>query len=253
MQRSADGDPPAAGYPVTGWTTVGEARQYDTEKAVEALGRLYERYRKPLIGLLQSRGKSAHESEETFQSFFVEKLISKKGLLQVSREKGKFRTFIRTSLIRYAIDQWRGTAVEKTESIDEDPDDAHRTRKELRSPGPQPDEKFDEAWAVAVLRNAMDRLEADYKKRRRTEVFEVLHVFLAAKKPGLSHREAAKELVRRGEKELATDNAVKTEVHRMRQRYGEMIDFEIATTLAHPTLDAIKEEKEALLKALGAM
>lgn len=225
-------------FPSTRWTLVVEAAGADSTRAADALGELYRRYRRPLLGLLRIKGTPIDECEDLLQGFFAQ-LISKAGLANVQREKGRFRSFLRASLTHFAIDQWR-----KKRSVSELPDGFDGIAEKLPGGVDQPDESFDRSWALELLRHAMNSLETEYTQRNRAEIFEVLHVYLAEKKPGLSHRDAAGRLG-------MSEGAVKTEVSRMRQRYREFIEDQIADTLCEPTLQAIEEEKRALFAALG--
>ncbi len=235
-------DPPAnqasGSFPVTSWTLVINAAGADPAQASNALGELYQRYRRPLLGLLRSKGTPADQCEDLLQGFFTH-LISRSGLANVQRAKGRFRSFLRAGLIHFAIDQWR-----KRRPLNDSSDGPDKILEETVGNEAPPDREFDRAWALELLRHAMNRLEKEYAQRKRQNVFDLLHPYLAEKKPGLSHREAAEKL-------SMSEGAVKTEVSRMRQRYRELIEDQIADTLCQPTLQSIEEEKRALFAALG--
>lgn len=234
--------PLAEGFPSTKWTMVIEAACEDGDRAARALGELYLRYRRPLLGLLRKKGVASADCEDVLQGFFA-RLISKAGMARVKRSEGRFRSFLRLALERFAIDVWRKDGSKPVVSLDAG-DLTSGKPWDFPDTDPQPDQEFDHGWAVAVLRCAMERLEAEYAQRGRGQTFDVLDVFLAEKKPGLQLREAARQLG-------VSEGAVKTEVCRLRARYRDLIDAEIADTLRRPTRQAVEDEKRALFAVLS--
>lgn len=229
------------------WTLVVEAGLEGTPRATEAMGELYSRYRKPLLGLLYRMGHPADACEDFLQSFFTH-LISSNGLAKAQKERGRFRDFLRTSLRNHVYDWHRqrksakrgGDQVHVSLQDDEPEGDAPVTV----AGGSTPDRDYDREWALDLLKRAMDRLEAEYRTKERAHIFEALHPHLVERMPGVSHADAGAAL---GMKE----GAVKTEVSRMRARYRDYIDQEIAATLTNPTLAEIESEKQTLLAALS--
>jgi DNA-directed RNA polymerase specialized sigma24 family protein len=179
----------------------------------------------------------------------AEALISSNGLAKAQKERGRFRDFLRTSLRNHVYDGHRRRKSAKRGGdqvhVPLPGDDPDSDAPVMVATGSTPDRDYDREWALDLLKRAMDRLESEYQTKERAHIFEALHPHLVERMPGVSHSEAAIAL---GMKE----GAVKTEVSRMRARYRDYIDQEIAATLSNPTLAEIESEKQTLLAALSA-
>ena len=106
-----------------------------------------------------------------------------------------------------------------------------------------PEKLFERRWAVTLLDHALGRLRKEFTDKGRAAQFDQLRGYLAGEQGGLSHGKAAEELG-------MTAGAVKVAVHRMRQRYRELLREEIAHTVEGP--DQIDEEIRQLFAALSS-
>jgi hypothetical protein len=97
-----------------------------------------------------------------------------------------------------------------------------------------PDAAYEYAWAVAVLDRVMGRLRAEFEAAGRLDRFDAL-------KGTLTGQVATARLG-------LTDGAFRVAVHRLRQRYGELLREEIAATVDGP--DAVEDELRSLIAAL---
>jgi hypothetical protein len=91
-------------FRTTQWTMVLKAGPENWEGR-EALENLCRAYWYPLYSFLRRKGNSPDESQDLVQGFF-EQLLKKEYLESVQREKGKFRTFLLTSLTHFATNEW---------------------------------------------------------------------------------------------------------------------------------------------------
>jgi RNA polymerase sigma-70 factor (ECF subfamily) len=108
--------------------------------------------------------------------------------------------------------------------------------------GRTPEQAFDRAWAEALLEKVLSRLSAEFDDGGRTGRFATLKQFLTEDAEDGSYARAAAELG-------LSESAVKSGIHRLRRRYGELIHEEIALTLvAEADIDS---ELEHFLSALG--
>ena len=90
-----------------------------------------------------------------------------------------------------------------------------------------PENLFDRRWALAVLEQAAARLRARYVAEGRPEVHERLKAFVSGDQPLPSYAEAAAQLG-------LSEAAVKSAIHRLRQRFQELVREEIAHTVSAP-------------------
>ncbi|MHC4891259.1 MAG: RNA polymerase sigma factor, partial [Planctomycetota bacterium] len=105
-----------------------------------------------------------------------------------------------------------------------------------------PEKLFERSWALTVLERTMARLQAKSAGIKKRKLFDHLKVFLTVKKSSVPYREVAAELD-------MTEGAVKVAVHRLRQRYRELLRDEIAQTVT--TAEQIDEEIRDLFAALA--
>jgi RNA polymerase sigma-70 factor (ECF subfamily) len=106
-----------------------------------------------------------------------------------------------------------------------------------------PEEVFERRWALTLLERVMEKLKAEMAGAGRGEEFEKLKGFLTGEGPKVPYRQVALEL-------RCTEEAVKTAVHRLRQRFGALLRQEIAETVSKP--EEIDDEVRHLLKKLGS-
>jgi RNA polymerase sigma-70 factor (ECF subfamily) len=104
----------------------------------------------------------------------------------------------------------------------------------------RPEDIFDRAWAITLLRQALDDLQRWCIENEKAERFDVLKGFLQDEATG-SYGEAARELG-------VTEDVVKQEVRRLRKRCGTMIRRRITDTLAGQ--EDVEDELQSLFRSL---
>ena len=229
-------------FPTTRWTLVVAAGDPHRKEARSALVSLCENYWYPLYAYLRKRGYSADEAQDLTQEFFV-RVLEGRYLDRAAPEKGRFRSFILTSLKFFVADE----------------QDRHRARKRgggavlvplafssgeeryQREPAHDetPERVFERRWALSLLDRVVERLRAEFVTHGRVEHFEMLKAFL------LGASEAPYAELARGMN--TSEGALKVAIHRLRKRYRELFRQEIADTVADPA------EVESELRFLAAV
>ena len=102
-----------------------------------------------------------------------------------------------------------------------------------------PDAGFDREWAQESIARAMEKLRAESEASGKGELFEALKGSLTGEEPARSETAARLGM---------TEGAVKVAVHRLRQRYRELLRAEIAETVSDPS--DIDDEMRHLVAAL---
>lgn len=244
---SADETSKTGWLPKTHWSVILAARDSNSKVARQALEQLCRSYWYPLYAFLRRKGHSPEDAQDLTQGFFSE-LIEKNRLDHVDRAKGKFRCFLLRAIQNHAHDAWDRFRAEKRGgrvqilSLDEQMAEERFNREpadELTA-----EQAHDRRWAMTVLESAMARLEAEFRKPGKRDLFHALKDFLSAKKTGESYGQVAEKL-------STTEDAVRCAVQRMRRRYGELIRGEVAETLASPTKPQVDEEVRFLLSMVG--
>jgi RNA polymerase sigma-70 factor (ECF subfamily) len=216
-----------------------------TDEAGVALGQLCQRYWYPLYAYLRRRGQSAPDAEDLTQGFFLH-LLSRQGLAKVQRQRGKFRSFLLTSLQNYVADEWDRSRAQKRGGgaavVSLDAEEAEKRYRAEPAEAMDPELLFEHRWAVTLLDRALERLEAEYKAAGKGQRFEVLRIFLTGEPQGVSYAQTGAGIG-------LSDGAVKVAVLRMRQRYRELVRAEIANTIESEA--EIDEEMRHLLAILS--
>ena|ERR1043166_6354139 len=94
-------------FRTTQWTMVLNARDGNTRSA-EALENLCRAYWYPLYSFVRRKGNSPEQSQDLVQGFF-EQFLKKDYLQAIDRDRGKFRTFLLTSLTHFLANEWDKT------------------------------------------------------------------------------------------------------------------------------------------------
>jgi RNA polymerase sigma factor (sigma-70 family) len=229
--QTASNDPTTgkdASFTNTRWTLIAAARCDGSPGAAEALETLCRTYWYPLYVYVRRRGHNAQDAEDLTQAFFYH-LLQRHFLESVDRQKGRFRSFLLASLNHFLSDQRDMACTQKRDggrplvSLDgESP--GQRFHREPASDD-TPEKMFDRRWALTVLEQAQTRLRHDYQAHGKAALFERLKAFLDEAGDLAQYR---KEAVALG----MTPGAVAVAVHRLRERYQEMILAEVSRTVS---------------------
>lgn len=213
--------------------------------AQAALDKLCRTYWYPLYAYVRRQGRGAHDAQDLVQGFFAH-LLRRNFLENVGPRKGRFRSFLLAALNHFLSDEWDKTRAEKRGGgqIFISLDDHNAEEMYLLEPdvGASAEKIFEQRWALALLAQALARLREEFAAAGKAREFDHLKVFLSTPTSDGAYEAVAVTL------ELAVDT-VAVKVHRLRQRYGELIRAEIANTVASPA--DIEEEMGHLFDAVG--
>ncbi|HEY3967553.1 MAG TPA: sigma-70 family RNA polymerase sigma factor [Planctomycetaceae bacterium] len=231
-------------FATTRWSIVAAAGQRDAGDARTALTTLCESYWYPVYAFIRRQGYSPPDAEDCTQAFFAA-LLDKGYVKSADRTLGRFRTFLLTTVTRFlSKDRERHRAQKrgggkKPLSIDA----AFAEGRYRLEPADTwtPERIYERGWALALLDRVVIQLGNRYAEQGKQELFDRLKVFLTGGSPAELHTGLAVQLD-------MTAGALKVAVHRLRQRYRELLKAEIAQTLADP--DDVADELELLLAAL---
>jgi DNA-directed RNA polymerase specialized sigma24 family protein len=213
----------------THWSVVLLAGQPGTPEAAAALERLCRTYWYPLYAHVRHRGYNVEEAKDLTQSFFAH-LFEKNYLAHADRTKGTFRTFLLTALDRFlANDGRRAHAVKRGGgqvliSLDDDTAESRYAREATCDL--TPDKIYERRWALTLLDLAMTRLEEEFAAANKARQFDLFRTFLTSE---ASQSDCAAV---GGQLEM-TAGAVAVAIHRLRQRYRELVREEIAHTVGN--------------------
>lgn len=234
---------PEQWFLTTHWSVVMGARAADSKRARAALETLCRTYWYPLYAFVRRFGHSPHDAEDLVQSFFAQ-CLEKDYLRAADREKGRFRSFLLTALKRFLANESERARARKRGgghqliSLDAEERYALEPAHQLSA-----DKLFERRWALTLLEKVLNRLQAEQEAAGRLDTFKELQPFLTAAGRGTPYAELAARLG-------TNEGAIKVAVHRLRRRYRELLEQEIANTVATPA--EIDEERRYLLQVLSA-
>ncbi len=174
MMAKPFGDPYER-FPTTHWSLVARAGMDRAEARRDALGRLLTRYLPALCAhLIRQQGMSAADADDAVQQFVADKILQRDLIGQADAERGKFRTFLLTSLKRFVANRRRDEAAKKRapDAGDVLPlgDRAGDVVSENRAA-----DVFDVQWAREVLSLTLTRMQQRCHGSDRDDVWSVFH------------------------------------------------------------------------------
>lgn len=221
--------------PPTRWTLVQEAKGR-TPEARQALSDLCALYYAPIDAQMRRWLNGADDARDVTQAFFTH-LLAGQHLNGADAAKGRFRTYLHSAAHHFLISHLRQRDANKRGAAltTSDPD-ALETLTDPKHPGP--DTEFDRAWACAVLRQALEQLEAEMTEQNRLPIFQAL-------KPWLSGEASHGDTSRTAQQLYTTETAVRVHLSRLRKRLRTHLESIVQASLA-PGAD-VRSELAALL------
>ena len=237
-------DLPVATFATTRWSQVLRAGAETSDESVTALGELYRTYSYPLYVYVRRQGHSLEVAEDIVQELFYA-LVEKRQLATVSPDRGRFRSYLLAAARHLLVNQWHRQHRQKR-GFGELPValDALSSEERFRlEPADEktPERAYSRQWALALLDRVLARLERESIDRGDAESFLQLKPFLVGESADSNYTNIARRLNQR-------EGAIRVAVHRLRQRYRQMIREEIALTVDDP--GQIEEEWRNLVSAL---
>ncbi len=236
---------PSSDFLSTHWSIVVRAGRADDSDAREALAFLCQRYWYPLYVFVRKKGLAPERAEDLTQGFFA-RLIEKQVLEQAVPTRGRFRTFLLTSLQNFLANEWDQAAAQKRGGgrplLSLDVEAGESKLRFEPSHDRTPERIFDRAWAVQLLELVVGRLRNEFADKGKAAEFDALQVYLAGKHADASYDRTAAAMG-------LSAAAVRQAAHRMRKRYRELLRAEVAETVA--TEDEIDDEIRGLFEALA--
>jgi hypothetical protein len=209
----------------TRWSMVVAVREGNEREARRSLGELCRRYWVPVYAYVRRAGRSPEDAASLVQAFLSHLVARLRAGEQ--RISAGFREFLQAEieaflasdgqeqasaeLLPEMLAPWSLERIEARQSFD---------RQGEMSPG----QALQRAFALEMLSIALERLRKEAEDSERGELFEAVRPFLS-REPGPEDYAALAEQM--GSSPLAAIVAVK----RLRQRFQELIDEELAQTI----------------------
>ncbi len=214
-------------FTATHWSVVLAAGQGSSSQAQTALSQLCQTYWYPLYAFVRRNGYDAQEAQDLTQEFFA-RMLEKNYLADVQPQKGKFRSFLLASLKHFLANEWdRRQTIKRGGGLNHISWDSLTAEERYRLEPSHDDTAeriFERRWALTLLEQTLARLRHDLELAGKAALFDKLKGFLTGERAGPSYAELGQEL-------KVSEGAVKVIVHRLRQRYRDLLRQEIAHTV----------------------
>jgi RNA polymerase sigma factor (sigma-70 family) len=214
-------------------------------QAEEALAKLCQTYWYPLYVFIRRQGHSPEDAQDLVQGFFAQ-AVQKGYFKDADQAKGKFRSFLLLALKGFMANEWdRANRLKRGGGQEIISLDAEQTENRyLAEPADpmSPEKAYERQWALTLLEQVLQRLGQEFASGGKAVIFDALKSCLSGEKSAKSYAEI-------GAKLGMTEGTVKVTVHRLRQRYRELLREEIARTVDTP--EAVEDEIRELFAALS--
>ena len=199
----------------------------------------------PVYAYVRRKGYQPEEAQDLTQDFFSQ-LIAKDHFRLADPNKGRFRGFLLATLDYFLAREWNRAHRQKRGgqftfiSLDEQSPEA---RYRLEPADPQtPEKQFLRQWALTVLKQALIALQKECEAHDKGPLFREARNLISGERDAMAYAQISKNL-------NMAEGAARVAVHRLRQRYGELLRQEVAHTVtSEPEID---EELRYLFQVLS--
>jgi len=241
--RSSHGTAQTRAFQHTLWSRVLVAGGIDSPQSRQAIEELCRTYWYPIYAFVRRTEPDRQEARDLTQGFF-HYLLERNLLGKADPDRGRFRSFLIGILKNYVRGEHdkdkalrRGGGVDIV-SIDEEVAEGRYACEP--STGLTPEKLFDRRWALQVLEQAMERLQAEYARSGMKELFGELQPYLTG--------DGESSFAELGAKLNKSEGATRVLVHRFRERFRHLIRAVIADTVSD--LEQVEIELKHLQAAL---
>jgi RNA polymerase sigma-70 factor (ECF subfamily) len=226
---------------------VRQAASSNDEIARTALDTLCNAYWYPVYAYIRSRNHGDADAKDLTQGFFA-RLLRLNGLAKADPRHGRLRSYLLSSVKNFLISEHERAASRKRggEVAITSFDDEWAGSAFANEPVDEmtPDRLYQRRWALTILEFAFELLREEYVANGKMEQYERLRPMLGfTAECELDYADVSAQTG-------VPVNTLKVHVHRLRQRWKEILREQVANTLAEPTEENIKDELRELLECV---
>ena len=231
-------------FATTRWSQVLAAGDSDAYGSERALADLCTQYWYPLYAYARRRGYDAEDARDLTQAFFA-KLLEKRDLRAADPARGRFRTFLLSSMKNFMAGEWRKDHTLKrggaVDMLSLDFDSAEQSYALEPSHDLTPEAIYERRWALGLLERAVTDLQSQYAKAGNSELFDALKGLLGVEDDVLPYPELSRRLGQ-------SEGALRTAVSRLRSRWRQRIRELVAETVREES--EVQDELRSLIASV---
>lgn len=223
----------------TRWSMVAAVREGSEAQARRSLGDLCRRYWVPVYVYLRRAGHPPDDAARLVQAF-LGRLVARLRLSEPRLSKG-FREYLQRELEEFlAAGPETGASDEALPGM-KPPwplEDIERRQQAEHPPHATPEQAMQRSFAFELLAISLERLRREAEQSGRDALFEAVRPFLSREPQSDDYAALAKRV-------QSSPLAMVIAVKRLRQRFQELIDEELAQTVGD--LKSLETERQTLL------
>lgn len=225
-------------FPNTHWSLLAQATLNGDAGGQQALEVLCRQYWKPVRDFIRFRGFPDADAEDLTQVFLV-RLCERSVWRRAEAARGRFRSFLLGALAHFLADELDRRNTQKRGGQHEHVSLPSEDAPPLAAVPADATTRFDREWALAITEQALAALAGEWAER--AEIFLTLKRFLPGAGAPLTLEDGAQQLG-------LNLPAMKSQVHRLRARFRELVRQQVAVTVSAP--HEIEEELQHLGRVL---
>ncbi|HEX3124755.1 MAG TPA: hypothetical protein VHQ21_15785 [Rhodanobacteraceae bacterium] len=224
----------------THWSMVMQADTPRDTDARDALIQLCLRFWYPIYAYVRQCGHSPAVANDITHSF-LQHLFRHFREQGTTQAQGRFRQYLLARLHEFLSSDWRNTAAEPVAELTDPPPDLESRNQRDNAAARSPEQAYQQSFALELLARALAGLREEARETGHLDMFDALEPYLAQDPSAAETTDLAQRLNTRP---LAVVVAMK----RLRQRFRELIDTELADTVA--SADELLTEQQSLYAVL---
>jgi RNA polymerase sigma-70 factor (ECF subfamily) len=179
MRDSTEIGGPNFAFPTTSWSVVRSAIDPASPERRTSLESLLKKYWKPVYRFVRARWRKSNEDAKDLTQGFFALLLEGQGLLRVAPEHGSLRSYLKTALAHFLVDEQRKEeALKRGGSFDRVPVDISTLDGAIADDGTaSPEEAFDREWLSVCLGEAVRALQELLRAEGREAYFDVFSAY----------------------------------------------------------------------------
>jgi RNA polymerase sigma-70 factor (ECF subfamily) len=169
-------------FQTTHWSEIHGTQMSDDVRRREIVEKLLSRYWKPVYCYLRRKGYDNEQAKDLTQGFFHEIVLGKSLFQQSEEAKGRFRTFLLTTLDRYVVNlhEWETAGKRVPPGRTMDLETAELFGLAPAAAAARPDQIFQYAWAANLLDQVLAKVKDECYSARRASHWEVFRAKVLA-------------------------------------------------------------------------
>ena len=227
-----------------------EAEEKKAKAATEALAQLLQAYWKPLYIYARKTGKDDDKAKDAVQSFAAH-VLEKNVFSKAAKDKGSLRSFLKTAFKNFMINEFQKSKAIKRGgefqhfSFIQNADSLNSSEQffqNINSFSQQPDQAYEEMWALTVFNNATEKLKQEYIDNNRKGPIDWIILYFNG-----ANTKSYQEML---EESGFSATGFKALIHRAKKKFKEYIYEEISDLVADEKY--LNEELQYLLDKMKA-